>query len=459
MKKLLQILFLSALYLTTASSQDRIHRGVIPDKPFTEKLREIQKSNTYGLQRLNDLESLLLKSKSSNWRTVLRNPQREFYEEERFDAKDTRTTINKTLLGNGFLLIEEIFQTWNGSWVDSSKISYTYDGNNNLTEELGQGWDGSAWVNGTKYSYTYNGNNNRTEWLYQGWDGSAWVNGTKYSYTYNGNNNRTEELWQNWDGSVWVNMGKSACTYDGNNNRIEELWQAWDGSVWVNYSNNSYTYDGNNNLTEWLFQDWDGSVWVNNSNDLFTYDGNNNLTVDLYQFWDGFDWVNTTRFSYTYDGNNNMTEDLWQTSGGSVWVNFSKGSYTYDGNNSQTVYLYQMWNNSAWENDYKISYSYMPVTEVNENLSSANSYSLSNNYPNPFNPTTKINYQLPQSVFVALKVYDILGKEVATLVNEYKPAGKYDIEFSATDGLPSGVYFYQLKAGDFVHTKKMILLK
>jgi hypothetical protein len=100
----------------------------------------------------------------------------------------------------------------------------------------------------------------------------------------------------------------------------------------------------------------------------------------------------------------------------------------------------------------------MPVTAVNEDLSSVNSYSLSNNYPNPFNPSTKISWQLPVRGQVSLKVYDVLGNEVATLVNEEKPAGIYEVAFNASD-LSSGVYFYQLKTGNFISTKKMILLK
>jgi photosystem II stability/assembly factor-like uncharacterized protein len=84
-------------------------------------------------------------------------------------------------------------------------------------------------------------------------------------------------------------------------------------------------------------------------------------------------------------------------------------------------------------------------------------YSLSQNYPNPFNPSTIINYQIPKAGFVTLKIYDILGKEVAELVNEEKVAGKYKVEFDASQ-LSSGVYFYQLQASIFVQTKKMILL-
>jgi len=99
----------------------------------------------------------------------------------------------------------------------------------------------------------------------------------------------------------------------------------------------------------------------------------------------------------------------------------------------------------------------------NVNLATVENFSLSQNYPNPFNPVTKIKFEIPDQVrhdnaLVTLKVYDILGREIATLVNEEKPAGEYEVEFNAAN-LPSGIYFYQLRAGQFTETKKMILLK
>jgi len=85
-------------------------------------------------------------------------------------------------------------------------------------------------------------------------------------------------------------------------------------------------------------------------------------------------------------------------------------------------------------------------------------YALTQNYPNPFNPSTTISYQLPVDAFVTLKVYDMMGKEVATLVNNLKRAGGYDVSFDATN-LPSGTYFYRMIAGNFSDVKKMTILK
>ena len=85
-------------------------------------------------------------------------------------------------------------------------------------------------------------------------------------------------------------------------------------------------------------------------------------------------------------------------------------------------------------------------------------YDLSQNYPNPFNPTTKLEFGISNLGFVTLKVYDILGKEVKTLVNEIKPAGTYSVLFDGSN-LASGVYFYRIEAGEFRDIRRMVLIK
>ncbi|HAX48849.1 MAG TPA: peptidase S8, partial [Bacteroidetes bacterium] len=85
-------------------------------------------------------------------------------------------------------------------------------------------------------------------------------------------------------------------------------------------------------------------------------------------------------------------------------------------------------------------------------------FSLHQNYPNPFNPVTNIKFSIPKSGNVSLKVYDILGREVAELVDEFKPQGNYLVDFNASF-LSSGVYFYRLETSEFTEVKKMVLVK
>ena len=113
-----------------------------------------------------------------------------------------------------------------------------------------------------------------------------------------------------------------------------------------------------------------------------------------------------------------------------------------------------------YNNNYRIDST---STSVADNRNSVPSkFLLYQNYPNPFNPTTKIRFQIADFGFVSLKVYDVLGNEVAELVNEEKTPGSYEVEFSSGliyQTISTGVYFYQLRAGNFVETKKMLLMK
>ena len=105
-----------------------------------------------------------------------------------------------------------------------------------------------------------------------------------------------------------------------------------------------------------------------------------------------------------------------------------------------------------------IKYSQNMPTEAEQISGFPEKFNLEQNYPNPFNPSTKIKYSIPQTSHVQIKIFDVLGNEIETLVKEEKPIGNYELDWDAI-GLPSGIYFYRLQAGSFIDTKKMILLK
>ena len=130
----------------------------------------------------------------------------------------------------------------------------------------------------------------------------------------------------------------------------------------------------------------------------------------------------------------------------------SDHSYTYlDENVSPGKYLYRL-----KQVDLDGSYKYSKEIEVV--TGSQLTFSLMQNYPNPFNPTTTISWQAPAAGWQTLKIYDVLGKEIATLVNEERPAGSYKMNFDASD-LTSGIYFYKIQIGSYIQVKKMVLLK
>ncbi|MCH8032961.1 MAG: T9SS type A sorting domain-containing protein [Bacteroidetes bacterium] len=115
----------------------------------------------------------------------------------------------------------------------------------------------------------------------------------------------------------------------------------------------------------------------------------------------------------------------------------------------------------ALVDDFQIFAVDSNITAIDSTIATLNiprKFELSQNYPNPFNPSTAIKYSIPKAGFVTLVVYDVLGSEVSSLVNEEKTAGYFEIEFDGSS-LASGIYFYRLQAGDFVETKKMMMLK
>ncbi len=125
--------------------------------------------------------------------------------------------------------------------------------------------------------------------------------------------------------------------------------------------------------------------------------------------------------------------------------------------------IYRSLNNPSDLRDEAVRFDGFSIEEgtpvgIQSEILNLENFSLEQNYPNPFNPTTSISFSIPQSTFVTLKVYDVMGKEMASLVNGEKAAGNYKINFDASE-LSSGIYFYKIHTGSFVNTKKMILLR
>jgi hypothetical protein len=168
----------------------------------------------------------------------------------------------------------------------------------------------------------------------------------------------------------------------------------------------------------------------------FYYDGVNNLLVEV--CFNNSSWTsNSTVYSTPAAGKTVLKYDDLPT--GSGCVDFPTGSLQTNRPNMCFTY-----NTGTGENNTGVN---VPVK-----------FNLAQNYPNPFNPVTKINFAIPKNGLVTMKVYNVLGKEVAKLINEVKQAGYYTVDFNGSD-LSSGVYYYRLDAGDFTDVKKMILIK
>jgi Secretion system C-terminal sorting domain len=121
------------------------------------------------------------------------------------------------------------------------------------------------------------------------------------------------------------------------------------------------------------------------------------------------------------------------------------------------IFVQNTQSKEIFQSEY-IAYNDLSITDIREISSIPEKFNLSQNYPNPFNPSTLISFQLSENNFTELKVYDILGNETATLISKKLSSGAYEVDFNATE-FSSGIYFYVLKSGQKIKTKKMILLK
>ncbi len=172
----------------------------------------------------------------------------------------------------------------------------------------------------------------------------------------------------------------------------------------------------------------------------------NNVTLN----WSTATETNNAGFSVERKGNNGSWQSLGFINGNGNSTEINRYSFT-DQNIACGQYIYRL-----KQTDYDGTFSYS--SEASVEVIAAAAFSLSQNYPNPFNPATMIKYSLPTEEFVTLKVYDVLGRETAALVNEKQVSGEHTIAFNASQ-LPSGIYFYTISAGTFKETRKMILAK
>ncbi len=362
----------------------------------------------------------------------------------------------------------------NGVWVNSFRITYSYDIYEHLLSELLDYEINGVWHNQELYTYTYDSFGNNLSKIQQKWINDTWENLNHYTYTYNSLGNELTQLHEVWNNNTWVNSSRFTCTYDGSGNKLTQLREVWYG-YWAGNSLVTNTYNNFGNPLTSLTQTMGAFDWQNYI--LLTYNYSSPQNTILTQRWN-VDWQNVELLTTSFDTNGNLINEVTKAWYMETWTDYLRTLYTtYNADGNCTEAKAERWLDNTWQANNAvftmhynnnssslevigkiISVQYISLTDVNNDKKNPTSFLLSQNYPNPFNPSTTIKYSIPASNVVSLKVYDILGKEVANLVNEYKNSGTYEIEFNAAN-LSSGTYFYQLKAGEFTQTKKSVLLK
>jgi len=201
---------------------------------------------------------------------------------------------------------------------------------------------------------------------------------------------------------------------------------------------------------------------------LISEDPVTNANINLSNNANYFDMTSTSILSDTVASLNIqqlLTGTAHSLSAGSHWL----GSLKFDYVTGCCIYMEFMptsaifnglWTSLSYPTDWSFTNPVPCIIIGINNLATEipSEYKLSQNYPNPFNPMTSIKFSMPKSGFVSLKIYDVLGREVAELVNQVEAAGTYIVDFDASK-LTSGMYFYKLEVNDFVAVKKMVLVK
>lgn len=358
-----------------------------------------------------------------------------------------------------------------------SKLLFQYYDNNKIKEWLNLFNDGSGWYNSSKRERYYDEQNNLITQINLDWNIDHWDSSSRINYSYE-EGMLYQSVFQVYDNNYWENRTRKNYEYDQNQNLSITLSERWINNNWQNDLLVTNFYSLENRRDSILFQTWENNNWQNFTKTAFYY-SENQIDVDsiIAKTWDGISWMNFLKQEIVNDANHNQIEQLekfWDFGG---WVNFQRRFFDYNEYNMIEIIYCEIWENNQWirgngdiifQNpdgftvgfitSYLSAY-YSNVVSIDENYNrGVRDYTLFQNYPNPFNPSTQIEYRIPHSTFVEIKVYDVLGKEITTLVDEFKTAGIYKVQFN-TRNLSSGVYFYTIKAGEYSETKKMLLLR
>jgi len=271
---------------------------------------------------------------------------------------------------------------------------------------------------------------------------------------YDANNNMTEMLIQMWGGTEWMDSSRRTMTYNGDNNPTYILTEEWDfenGTGWMNDDQETFSYDGLF-LEQVLEEDWENAAWINSQLDTYILAGNYHPAEETKQSWNGGGyWDNSRHSAYTYDADWNEIEDFEQEWNGE-WVNFQWKFSTYNDDGWMTELFTQEWNDGRnWVNHAIRTMTYGSLSAGDEVPLQERSLS---NYPNPFNPSTTINFA-SNSENSELAIYNLKGQLIHS--QEFE-AGENTYVWNAADQA-SGIYFYKLTSGNQAITKKMLLMK
>lgn len=349
--------------------------------------------------------------------------------------------------GNSGLLDKAIsFLGYGNEWRASDTTVYFYDSVERLTKILV-----SSYSFNVEIFYEYNYLNKIANYIQKRYNNHILSFEYDYHSEYDSLGQMLTQVVKSLDEQSGESNWKYTYSYNSSSKLTNSVMDWLSDSGWVNCEKTEYFYSDSLLLSTksstLLDTGWTVSELVD-----YSYNFANSIvkkTATIYYNGLGLG-LDSTRIleEYNYDENNNCINAQGFNHQNNEWISYPTKLTCYYNNN---LNIFEQVAN-------KIEISYSTFTDVIDEANQPKEVLLEQNYPNPFNPTTTISYNLPNSGLTSLKVYDVLGKEVATLINEYQDQGNHSINFDGSY-LASGTYFYQLIFDNNIQTKKLLLIK
>ncbi len=414
------------------------------------------------------------------------------------------------------VLTKETNRVWeDGEWVNESETRYIYEGDTN-TQVVTYQWDGTQWVESSRTVYEWNGDLIVSS-TYELWENSAWVPQDRYFYEYDDGQQVNVVLYQVWENGEWVDTERSTTvlenglivssqtdTTDGTNwfpvdlitfeeveGDLVSTIQEWGGADWVNVGRtiymdatleefynsfldldadflSSYGFAFFSLLPELISQEWENEEWVNLLRVVTEreFDGDELVrTLTSMESWEEGAWVASTEFDTEYETVGGRARPSKVTMniplGDDEWLTFLVSMLTYEGDNLVEIVnqVGDLFGGGGLVNSTQTLFEYDEVGSVDvEDDVLPQRYALDPAYPNPFNPSTNLTYKMSEPGHVTIRVYDALGRTVATLYSGVQAAGEHRVTFDAA-GLPSGLYVVRMEAEGFQQARLATLIK
>lgn len=388
--------------------------------------------------------------------------QDDFRTSEEFDQAGNLTKISREFYNNGWhtdlsksmtyednILKSMLTELWYNDYI-VSRIRETYNYENGFLQSfIVQSELNETWINLQKGEWKRNNSGTPVEYNYYLWDKTSWRDSSRAFWFYNAAGLDTLYYNQRFQENTWINFISFSSEYDTRANKISESYYKWD-RAWMKWLRFEWKFNPENLLECEIYQRGNNNIWENSTRNTRLYNSRGLIETELFDKWVETVWIKGTMSKREYDSENNITaftfrewKSDWELADGYVDLTDPLDNYfAYYGSD--------------------IVFRYNGVSDIAHKNSEMN-YIVEQNFPNPFNPETRLRITLPAASHLKVTVFDIRGRHIKVLCDEYTAAGLREIIWYGTDELnqqaASGVYFYSVNDGKNITVKKMLLLR